>query len=161
MNRFGILLFSFFSLLLAGCDGNYREVVISGQVKDSLTGESIAGSEINVTCWVYDTKIWESRKVVKDTLSDINGNFSILFEKGEAIDVEVKHENYKTLKLSKTLERSDNTLEFKFKKANLNKFGLMCRWMITIHSASLSTLALGRTARNKTTCTMERKSRMN
>lgn len=101
---------------LFACDGNYREVVISGQVKDSLTGESVAGSEINVTCWVYDTKIWESRKVVKDTVSDADGNFYIRFEEGEAIDVEVRHKNYLPYSYSKTLDKSINKLELELKK---------------------------------------------
>lgn len=83
--------------LLIGCDGNYKEVVIRGQVKDSLTSEFIAGSKIKVTCWVYDTELWESRKVTKDTIADENGNFLMPFEKGEAIDVEVSHPNYKPL----------------------------------------------------------------
>lgn len=116
MSKRGILFVTVFTLLVSACDGNYREVVIKGQVKDSLTGESIAGSKINVVCWVYDTKIWESKKVIKDTVSDPNGKFFIQFDKGEAIDVEVKHGNYETLKFSKTLERNENNLEFKLKK---------------------------------------------
>ena len=115
MRGFRILLLILIPSLFA-CDGNYKEVVISGQVKDSLTGQSVAGSEINVTCWVYDTKIWESRKVVKDTVSDANGNFSIPFEKGEAIDVEVRHPDYQPYKYSKTLDRSINEVDFKLKK---------------------------------------------
>ena len=111
------VLFVFLPLLF-GCDGNYREVVISGQVTDSVTGEFIAGSEINITCWVYDTKIWESIKVIKDTLSDANGNFSLPFEKGEAIDVEVRHKNYQPFKYSRTLDRSINRIELKLKKPN-------------------------------------------
>lgn len=109
------VLFIFLPSLFA-CDGNYREVVISGQVKDSITGKVISGSEVNVTCWVYDTKIWESRKVIKDTVSDTNGNFSIPFEKGEAIDVEVRHRNYQPFKYSKTLDTNINKLEFKLRK---------------------------------------------
>jgi hypothetical protein len=105
-----------FLLSLLACDGNYSEVVISGQIKDSTTGEFISGSEINVTCWVYDTKIWESRKVIKDTVSDANGSFSIHFEKGEAIDVEVRHKNYQPFKYSKTLDKSINELELKLKR---------------------------------------------
>jgi len=90
--------------------------VINGQVRDSLTGEFITGSKINVVCWVYDTKIWESRKVIKDTVSDENGKFSIPFEKGEAIDIEVSYANYEPIKYSKTLDRSVNGLDFKLKK---------------------------------------------
>lgn len=108
-------LFIFLSSLFA-CDGNYGEVVVSGQVLDSLTGKSVPGSEINVTCWVYDTKIWESRKVVKDTVSDANGNFAIPFEKGEAIDIEIRHPNYQTYKYSKTLDGSITEVDFKLKK---------------------------------------------
>lgn len=110
------LLYIFFITTLIACDGNYRDVVIRGRVKDSLTGQFISGAEIDVTCWVYDTEIWESRKVIKDTVSGANGNFSLPFEKGEAIDVEVRHEKYLPFKYSKTLDRNINELEFNLKK---------------------------------------------
>jgi hypothetical protein len=42
-------------------------------------------------------EIWESRKVIKDTESDVNGKFLIPFEKGEAIYVEVRHDNLSAL----------------------------------------------------------------
>lgn len=111
-----LLLYILFLPPLIACDGNYRRVVINGQVKDSVTGDVIAGSKINVVCWVYDTKIWESRKIIKDTVSDENGRFSIPFEKGEAIDIEVSYVNYEPIKYSKTLDRSVNGLDFKLKK---------------------------------------------
>lgn len=104
------------ALATTSCEGNFHEVVISGQVKDSVTGQPIAGSEVNVTCWVYDYEIWESRKVIKDTVSDGNGNFSIPFEKGNSIDVEIIYTKYDTLKFSKNLEQRVNELEFKLKK---------------------------------------------
>jgi hypothetical protein len=116
MRRFKGLCFFFLALVITSCEGNFNEVVISGQVKDSLTGQPIAGSEVNVICWVYDYDIWESRKVIKDTVSDENGNFSIPFEKGNSIDVEVTHTNYDTLKFSKNLEQRVNELDFKLKK---------------------------------------------
>jgi len=99
--------------IMFACDGNYRDVTIRGHVLDSLTGKSVAGSEINITCWVFDTKIWESRKVTKDTLADANGNFLIPFERGEAIDVVVRHPDYRTLKYSKTLDRSTNEVDLR------------------------------------------------
>ena len=101
---------------LLACDGNYRDVVISGRIKDSLTGQTISGSDIKITCWVYDTEEWESRKVIKETVSDVNGNFSIHFEKGEAIDVEVGHDNYQHFEYSETLDKSINQLEFGLQK---------------------------------------------
>jgi len=110
-----LLLFVFLPSLFA-CDGNYREVVISGKAIDSLTGQFVAGSDIKITCWVYDTDIWESRKVVKDTITDANGNFLIPFEMAEAIDVEVRHPNYEIYKYSMTLDRSDNYVDLKLKR---------------------------------------------
>jgi hypothetical protein len=91
--------------LLLSCDGNYRDVVINGRVIDSLSRQPVVGSEVNVVCWVYDTDIWESRKVVKDTLTDASGNFTMLFEKGEAIDVEVHHPDYQIYSYALTLDR--------------------------------------------------------
>jgi hypothetical protein len=88
-------------------------VEIHGQVTDSVTGQFIKGSEINITCWVYDMSIWQSRKVIKDTVSDAKGNFSIPFEKGEAIDIEVRHQNYRPFRYSKTLRKNTYNMQFK------------------------------------------------
>ena len=105
-----------FGISLFSCDGNYREVVISGQVRDSLTGQPVGGSQVNIVCWAYDTKVWESVKIIKDTLTDARGNFSIPFEKSEAIDVEVSHPGYEPYKFSRTLDRNINKIDLLLKK---------------------------------------------
>jgi len=103
-------------IALTACEGNYPDVVINGQVKDSLTGEVISGAEITITCWVYDTDIRETRKVIKGTASNIKGDFSIHFQEGEALDIEVKHPNYHSVTHSKTLNKSLNDVEFQLNK---------------------------------------------
>lgn len=105
--------------MLCSCDGNYRHVIVSGVVKDSLTGVGVSHASVNITCWVYDTDIWASKKIVRDTVSDENGKFSFLFDKGEAFDIKIEHEQYKELQYSQTLDRSIvNDLEFKLQTSN-------------------------------------------
>jgi hypothetical protein len=112
----GYQIFLIFLILLIACDGNYKDVVITGHVTDSISGNAIPHSKIVVTCWVYDTKIWESRKVVKDTISSASGDFIIHFEKAEAIDVKVEQENYQPKIYSMTLKKNNSDIAVRLKR---------------------------------------------
>lgn len=114
MKKYTLLLFTL--LLLCGCDGNYRGVVINGKAIDHITNKPVSNAKVNIVCWVYDMEIWASRKVIKDTTTNDQGEFKFLFGKGEAFDIVVKHVQYESLKYSKTLRSNINTENFSLKR---------------------------------------------
>ena len=104
------------TLIFIGCDGNYKKIKVNGLVSDQATGYPIHNAIVTVTCWAYDTRIWESKSLERSTTTDENGRFSIDFEKGEALDFVVKSENYNEYRESITLKKSINTFDIKLIK---------------------------------------------
>lgn len=100
-------------VLLSSCDGNYQKVKVFGTVVSSVSQKPVSNQLLNVTCWVYDTEIWESRKVLKTISTDERGNYEVLFDKGEAIDIEVSSSSFKDYEKSLTLTKSNNEINIK------------------------------------------------
>lgn len=112
--KYGII---FTALILFSCsDGNYVNVSLSGHVKDIESNEAISNAKVYIICWVYDTEIWESKKVKKETLTDNNGFYTLSFDKGEAMDIEINSNYYESEKVSITLKKSKNEMNFFLKK---------------------------------------------
>jgi hypothetical protein len=57
---------------------------------------------------VYDSDIWESRKVKREVISNEKGFYLIHFEKGEAMDIMVYADGYGSKELSVTLKKRYN-----------------------------------------------------
>ncbi|MGH1436341.1 MAG: hypothetical protein ACRBG0_17975 [Lewinella sp.] len=109
-------LFSFMSLILCSCDNNYRNVEITGLVSDSISDVPISDARVTIKCWVYDTEIWESRIVEKETITNSKGEFEVTFEKGEAFDLLVQMDGYRDYDQSVTLVRNTFFLSIKLEK---------------------------------------------
>ena len=108
------------TIVLFSCgDGNYTNVSLEGYVRDSETKTIIPNSKIQVTCWVYDTEIWESRKVKKEVKSNKEGFYLIHFEKGEAMDIIVSADRYGAKELSITLRKNKNKIDFSLTKRSI------------------------------------------
>ena len=91
---------------------------MNGLVSDRVSGHPVHNANVTVTCWVYDTEIWESKPVVRSTTTDDNGRFSIDFEKGEALDFVVTSENYDEYRESITLRKNVNTFDIRLTKVD-------------------------------------------
>ncbi len=107
----------FLSFILFSCsNGNYTNVSLEGYVKDNDTKEVIPHSKVQVICWVYDTELWESKEVKKEVLSNEKGFYLINFDKGEAMDILVSSSSYDNKKISITLKKSKNEMNFLLNK---------------------------------------------
>ena len=101
-----------FSLLaLAGCDGNYRNVSISGYIKDTDSQIPLAHANVVLKCWVYNPKISESEIVEQTTTTDANGYFQSTFEKAEAVDILVTAPGYAPKEQSYTMRKNKLNLD--------------------------------------------------
>lgn len=101
-----------FISILFGCgDGNYRNVNIKGVVRSSATKNPIPNAEVLIKCWVYSTQNWESNTVEETVRTDVNGLFEAKFDKGEAIDLIIKAQNFETKEESMTLKRNTIHIE--------------------------------------------------
>lgn len=97
--------------MLLGCfDSNYRNVTISGFVKDDAR-EAVRDASVNLKVWVYNTSIFESEIEEKTVFTDNKGFFESTFEKAEAVDIVVYSENFKSKEFSYTLKRNKLDLE--------------------------------------------------
>jgi hypothetical protein len=103
--------FQYLSSFVACGDGNYTNISIIGIVKDSLSNRPIINATVHTKCWVYSTQRWESSTVEKETKTDSNGKFQLVFDKGEAIDMSISAPNYQTIEVSKTLKQNKVEIE--------------------------------------------------
>jgi hypothetical protein len=104
--------------LFSGCDGNYTNLKVTGIVSDEISENPVENAEVTINCWVYDTEIWESKAVKKTAITDSNGQFSLNFKKGEALDIVVKSDTFREYKQSITLKKSTNNFNIKLKKTD-------------------------------------------
>lgn len=87
---------------------NYKNVELAGQVLDELTSAPIQGAKVDVSFWVYDTspEVWESIRIDRSLLTDINGKFSCKINRAEAFDLSIEKSGYKSYNHSETLNKS-------------------------------------------------------
>jgi len=100
-----------FSLLaFIGCDGNYRNVNISGHIKSS-NQTPVANANVVLKCWVYNLKISESEIVEQTVTTDAEGYFQSTFDKAEAVDIIVTAPNYSDKEESHTIRKNKLNLD--------------------------------------------------
>lgn len=105
------------ALALFSCgDGNYSSVSLQGYIKDSENQEVVENAKVSVVCWVYDTELWESREVKKETYSGKDGFYSLNFDKGEAMDIRVSSDKFESKEVSITLKKSKNEMDILLNK---------------------------------------------
>jgi hypothetical protein len=109
-NKVKLAMLILFLLTFFGCDGNYTNVKITGFVKSTKEQVPIINAQVLIKCWVYSTKTWDSSLVEKTVISDEKGYFEAVFEKGEAFDLIVSADNYKTKEEGQTLKRNKTEL---------------------------------------------------
>lgn len=96
------------TILLADCDGNYRNVELVGQILDRNTNKPVVGARATISWWVYDISntAWESKPVVDSVKTNLDGKFKLKIKKAEAYDLVVKHPDYVDYNEAKTLDRN-------------------------------------------------------
>jgi hypothetical protein len=105
-----------FSLIFFGCDGNYRNVKVTGFVKSYKYRKPINNAKVTIKCGFYNIKNWESATIEKETLTNETGYFEASFDKGEALDIIVTHDDYKNSEQSQTLKESEIRFDFYLKE---------------------------------------------
>ena len=106
MNTKSKIVSAVFSMLaLIGCDSNYRNVNISGHIKNAEQNP-VANANVLIKCWVYNPKISESEVVEQTATTDSKGYFKSTFEKAEAVDILVTAPDYVSKEQSHTLKRN-------------------------------------------------------
>lgn len=93
-------------LLTLSCSPNYRDITVMGYVKDEQNHLPITNAEVEISYWVYNSKLSESERFVKHLSTDSKGYFSVSLEEAEAIDLLIKAANYESEKKSYTVRSS-------------------------------------------------------
>jgi len=109
------ILFSILILLLNSCNFDLKNIEINGKIIDKQTNESIANSEVIARIW-YTVNIDEDDFIIKKTLTDLNGNYSFIFDKGHTVDVASKYNGYNPIKIRQKLNSEKTEINL-----NLNK----------------------------------------
>ena len=99
------------TILFFACNMNFSNIKVTGQVFDR-DNAPVENAEISFACWVYDSSIWESKKVNKIIYTNKNGYFETSFSRGEALDVRVSANSFQVKEESITLKR--NYADFTF-----------------------------------------------
>lgn len=111
MNTKSKIISAVFSMLaIIGCDGNYRNVNISGHIKNTKQSP-VANANVLLKYWVYNPKISESEIVEQTVTTDAKGYFQSTFEKAEAVDILVTAPDYADKQQSHTLKRNKLNLD--------------------------------------------------
>ena len=74
--------------MFASCQDK-RNIVISGQIINDLTGKPISKAEVVILCW-YMSSIDDASFKKKTIITDQNGNYKTKFDKGHQVDVASK-----------------------------------------------------------------------
>ena len=77
-----------FLTMLASCQDR-RNILVSGQITDELTGKPITKAEVVVLCW-YMSSIDDASFIKQTLTTDENGNYKATFAKGHQVDVASK-----------------------------------------------------------------------
>jgi hypothetical protein len=77
-------LFLLLALIISSCD--WRNILVTGQITDELSGEPISDAEVVVLCW-YWSNIDDASYVQQTVRTDKNGNYRANFKKGHDVDV--------------------------------------------------------------------------
>lgn len=101
------LLFFFF-VVFSSCDGNYRNINLTGKLIDGTSSKPINDIEVEVTFWVYDMSniAWESKEISKIVRTNKNGEFIFRLSKAESFDLQILNTKYKDYYYSQNLNSS-------------------------------------------------------
>lgn len=110
------LLFSLVSFSSCG-NGNYKDILITGIVKDAKSKLPLSNVSVKIKCWAYSTQKWESKFTVKEVNSDFHGKFKVQFSEGEALDISAILDEYNIFEKSITLNKSNIELDVELNKS--------------------------------------------
>lgn len=102
-------------LFASNCTWNYQDIEIYGHVKDEH-GRGIPGAIVNIKCWVYSTKTWDSFSIDKQVQSDKNGTFKTEFSEGELLEFRVEAPGYLSNYQAEKIKKSRVNYTFSLKK---------------------------------------------
>lgn len=107
------------STLFYSC-GDRKNIIVTGQITDELTGQPVANAEVVVLCW-YAENI-DDDSFNKQTLStDKNGNYKANFHKGHKVDVASKSKDYQPNRSYNNLSDNEIQVNLKLSKSKNNR----------------------------------------
>src|SRR5260221_14655083 len=70
-----------------------RNILVKGQITDSISGQPVPNAEVVVLCW-YMSNIDDASFKKQSLKTDNSGNYEVAFDKGHKIDVASKARDY-------------------------------------------------------------------
>lgn len=118
-----------FLTLLASCQDR-RNIVVSGQITDELTGKPIPKAEVVVLCW-YMSSIDDASFKKQTLTTDQNGNYKATFAKGHQVDVASKATGF--IANRSYHELKDNKIQVDLKLSVVKQNPTLIKYLSTEH----------------------------
>lgn len=105
-------------MLFFSCNKDIQDITIKGTVSNAETKEPISGVDVTVICWKYGNSPDESysedeTKVIK---TDIDGKYSVNFDKGAFVEVKVSLDGYIMGHESQEIYKKENKINVALKQ---------------------------------------------